>query len=143
MLLECSTGFFGVNCLHTCGKNFYGILCRNTCNCTETQFCHRECGCLDRLEYSKISITNEKSLSENLTSSYIAESCPTSTDAVVTSKSFTYCFFFHVSWLPSVIFQFHFLIATGNNVTQSNQGLCISYQFIVLILNTIYNKRPL
>lgn len=86
MLPECSAGFFGANCLQTCEKNSYGIQCRNTCNCDETEFCHRECGCLKRLEYGNLRMTSDSSLSENLTSSYIAESCPTLTSAVVTSK---------------------------------------------------------
>lgn len=94
MLPECSAGFFGTNCLQTCEKNSYGIQCRNTCNCDETEFCHRECGCLKRLEYGNLRMTSDSSLSENLTSSYIAESCPTLTSAVVTSKSFTYCLIF-------------------------------------------------
>lgn len=105
----CSPGFIGLNCLQTCGNNSYGIKCHKTCNCGETGFCHRKCGCLKRLEYSNSSMKNDSSFSENVTLSYIAESCQTSTDAVPTSKSFTYCLiFFHVRWLTSVIFKLHF-----------------------------------
>lgn len=105
----CSPGFIGLNCLQTCGNNSYGIKCHKTCNCGETEFCHRKCGCLKRLEYSNSSMKSDSSFSENVTLSYIAESCQTSTDAVPTSKSFTYCLiFFHVRWLTSVIFKLHF-----------------------------------
>lgn len=90
----CSPGFIGVNCLQTCGNNSYGIQCQKTCNCDETEFCHRKCGCLKRLEYSNSSMKNDSSFSENVTLSYIVESCQTSTDAVPASKSFTYWFIF-------------------------------------------------
>lgn len=140
----CSPGFIGVNCLQTCGNNSYGIQCQNTCNCDETEFCHRKCGCLKRLEYSNSSMKNDSSFSENVTLSYIVESCQTSTDAVPTSKSFTYCFIFFTSvGLHLLFFKLHFLIAAWSNATPPNQALCTSYQFIILILNTILYKRPL
>lgn len=120
MLPECSAGFFGVNCLQTCGKNSYGILCLNSCNCNERQFCHRKCGCLNILEYSNLSMTNDSSLSENLTSSYIVESCPTSTDAVVTSKSFTYWFFSTSVGFHLLFYNFFFLLQL---ITMSHEQL--------------------
>lgn len=79
-------------------------------------------------------MTNDSSLWAKVTSSYFAESCPTSTNAVFTSKTITWFFFFlifHFNWTPFVIL-FSLFTATGNSVTQSTQGLCLSYQFNVI-----------
>lgn len=78
-------------------------------------------------------MTNDSSLWAKVTSSYFAESCPTSTNAVFTSKTITWYFFliFHFNWTPFVIL-FSLFTATGNSVTQSTQGLCLSYQFNVI-----------
>lgn len=81
ILSECRPGFFGLYCLQTCAENFYGILCESKCNCTETQICHRECGCLP-----VSSLTNDSLTTENETSSYFTESCPTSTTVVPTGQ---------------------------------------------------------
>lgn len=86
MLSECRPGFFGLNCLETCAENFYGILCESKCDCNETQICHHECGCLP-----VSSLTNDSLTTENETSSYFTESCPTSTTVVLTGQCINYC----------------------------------------------------
>lgn len=86
ILSECRPGFFGLNCLETCAENFYGILCESKCDCNETQICHHKCGCLP-----VSSLTNDSLTTENMTSSYFAESCPTSTTVVLTGQCINYC----------------------------------------------------
>lgn len=78
-----------MNCLGTCKENYYGQLCENKCECNDTEICHRECGCLQKLYFSNSNMTNDSFL--------WAESCPTSTNAVLTSKTITWYFFFNFS----------------------------------------------
>lgn len=76
-----------MNCLGTCGENNYGRLCENKCECNDTEICHREYGCLQKLYFSDSNVTNDSSLWAKVTLSYFAESCPTSTNALLTSKT--------------------------------------------------------
>lgn len=58
-------------------------------DCNETQICHHACGCL-RIS----SMTNDSSTADNVTSSYIAETCSISMNAVLTSQGINYCSIF-------------------------------------------------
>lgn len=89
ILSECKPGFLGIDCLQTCGENYYGNLCKIKCDCNTTQICHHVCGCL-RIS----SMTNDSSTAENVTSSYFAEACSISMNAVLTSQGINYCSIF-------------------------------------------------
>lgn len=95
ILSECRPGFFGMNCLQTCAENYFGNLCENKCDCNETQICHDVCGCI-----RNSSMTDDSSTSENVTSSYFAEACSTSSHMTLTSQSINYCLIF--SFLTSI-----------------------------------------
>lgn len=128
ILLECKPGFLGIDCLQTCGENFYGKLCDNKCDCNETQICHHACGCL-RI----CSMTNDSSTAENVTSSYIAEACSISMNAVLTSQGINYCSIFSfINLIDMQRYFCHLVIsffsATINkafNVAQPKKGMCI------------------
>lgn len=98
-------------------------------DCNETQICHHACGCL-RIS----SMTNDSSTADNVTSSYIAETCSISMNAVLTSQGINYCSIF--SFLNLIDLQRYFchlvisffFSATINrafNVTQQKEGMCI------------------
>lgn len=136
ILSECRPGFFGTNCLQTCEENFYGILCERNCDCNKTQICHHECGCLP-----VSSLTNGSLTTENETSSYFAESCPTSTTVVLTGQCINYCKtilfctstdLFNISVIfITYLFHLHFVLIATINGTQPKQGLCMLYPFIM------------
>lgn len=132
ILSECRPGFFGTNCLQTCAENFYGILCESKCDCNETQICHHECGCLP-----VSSLTNDSLTTENKTSSYFAESCPTSTTGQCINywKKKLFCtsidlFNISVIFITYLYHLLFVLIATING-TQPKQGFFMLYPFIM------------
>nr|XP_034317909.1 uncharacterized protein LOC109619093 [Crassostrea gigas] len=80
--IECSPGFFGLNCSTPCSENFYGKKCLSQCNCDkETHHCHHVCGCLPKLVIvSNATVINDSTSSVNVTSSHSTETCPTTAD---------------------------------------------------------------
>lgn len=48
---ECPNGRYGENCSEICPVNMYGELCSKRCNCTPTEECNREYGCLSIILY--------------------------------------------------------------------------------------------
>lgn len=44
-LLECRSGYFGLNCSSKCPENYYGRHCSERCDCPEHYYCDHNCGC--------------------------------------------------------------------------------------------------
>ncbi|XP_056004433.1 scavenger receptor class F member 1-like [Ostrea edulis] len=44
--VECKPGYAGRNCSLPCLPNYYGSRCRHTCDCSSSEYCDREQGCL-------------------------------------------------------------------------------------------------
>lgn len=50
MLLECSTGYTGINCTEQCPFPTYGEICQKLCNCDST-LCDFSTGCKPNRKY--------------------------------------------------------------------------------------------
>lgn len=46
LIVECSPGFTGDNCLLTCGPGYFGRQCNERCHCSPEKYCDPITGCM-------------------------------------------------------------------------------------------------